>query len=77
MFSCQICVEYDAAAVHVTILVLQKHLLNLKMYQKPGCNCEVCGFLFLFAIYIVQDKNNQVGKMNKCLIIHNLDLNCR
>lgn len=58
MFSCQICVEYDGirAAVHVTILVRQEHLLNWKMYQDRDVivKCVVLIFFLLFILYKIK-----------------------
>lgn len=76
MFHVKICVEYNGirAAVHVTILVLSEHLLNLKNVSRPGCSCEVCDFNFLFCYLYCARLNILVGKFNNCHITHILDL---
>lgn len=51
--------------------------------QRPGCDCEVWAFHFLFvycfsfffAIYIVHDKTNLAGKFNDYAVICDSDLN--
>lgn len=55
--SCRVCVEYDGipAAVHVTVLVPQEHLMNLKKQRGQDVVVTYVILLFLFAIYIVQD----------------------
>ncbi len=58
MFSCQICVEYDGirAAVHVTILVLREHSLNLKNVPRPDVivKCVLLIFFLLFILYKIK-----------------------
>lgn len=69
MFSCQICVEYNGigAAVHVTILVLQKHLLNLKMYQNQDVIVKYVVLVF-FLLFILYTKHTLAGKFYNCHI---------
>lgn len=46
------------AAAHVTILVLQGHLLNLKMFKDQDVIVKCGVLIFVFAIYIVHNKMN-------------------
>lgn len=48
-----VCVEHDGihAAVHVTILVFQEHLLNLKLLKDQDVIVK-CGLLIFFFCYL-------------------------